>query len=123
DGELTASSRRTIYVLPFSNAAPELRIEAVHNLSVPNNSEQLIATVSDDGLPAGSALSVSWSMVSGPPGGTATFSDPHSPSTLVTFSTSHNTLPYRLMLTASDSQYTVSGTVFIVYASNLAPLV
>ncbi|HEY7412402.1 MAG TPA: FG-GAP-like repeat-containing protein, partial [Vicinamibacteria bacterium] len=62
---------------PLVDAGPDLAIE-------PGTSAALDGTVTDDGLPAGSELDVSWSKVSGP--GTVTFSSPHSPDTSAAFS-------------------------------------
>lgn len=68
----------------------------------------LNGSASDDGLPAGGALTASWSVVSGP--GTVTFANPGAPATTATFGT-HGT--YVLRLTASDSQLAGSDDVLI----------
>jgi RHS repeat-associated protein len=84
-----------------------------------NNPTYLAGTVSDDGLPYGSHLSIWWSRISGP--GTATFANSNQPVTTVTFSTIGTNV---LQLSASDSQYTVSSNVTItVWPSNQPPVV
>jgi hypothetical protein len=79
----------------------------------------LLGTVSDDGLPVGSALSINWSKVSGP--GTVTFGSATQSASTASFSASGT---YVLQLQASDSQYTVNSNVTVtVLAANLAPVV
>src|SRR5205085_3010534 len=79
----------------------------------------LAGTATDDGFPAGGALSTLWSVVTGP--GTVTFGNASSLGTTVTFSA---TGVYVLRLTATDSVFTVNSDVTItVKPANLPPLV
>ncbi len=84
---------------------------------------QLVGSVSDDGLPNPPATVTSqWSVVSGP--GSASFANPASPQTSVTFATAGN---YILRLTANDGQFTTSDDVSVVVTAtpvtNQAPQV
>jgi RHS repeat-associated protein len=80
---------------------------------------KLNGIVTDDGLPAGAALTVTWSTVSGP--GTVTFADANSASTSATFAAAGT---YILRLTANDSELTSSDELTVtVEPANLAPVV
>ena len=72
------------------------------------NAVFLAGSVSDDGLPHGSTLSIAWTNVSGPSGGVVTFLNSNVPATTATFS---KTGAYVLQLSASDTQFTVSSSV------------
>src|SRR5207244_3006489 len=71
-------------------------------------SASLTGTATDDGLPAGSTLTVTWSKFSGP--GTATFGNVNALSTIASFSSAGT---YVLRLTASDSELSRSADVTI----------
>ena len=80
---------------------------------------KLNGTVTDDGLPAGGALTTTWTKVSGP--GAVTFADAGAASTSATFSEAGI---YVLRLTASDSELTSSDELTVtVEPRNLAPVV
>src|SRR6185369_612000 len=75
----------------------------------------------DDGQPAGSTLSINWSVVSGP--GTVTFENPQQASTTATFS---QTGTYVLRLTANDSDLISDDDVVVTVnpsAGNQPPTV
>ncbi|PYV41787.1 MAG: hypothetical protein DMG06_16150, partial [Acidobacteria bacterium] len=96
DGQLSNAADVTIVVNaanqpPVVNAGPDL------TLTLPN-SATLNGAVSDDGLPTGGTLTITWSKVSGP--GTVAFSNPNAMATTASFSA---TGTYVLRLTASDS--------------------
>jgi len=74
----------------------------------PANSVNLLGSVSDDGLPTGSSVSVSWSKVSGP--GSVTFSNSTSVGTAATFGSVGT---YVLQLTATDGTLSDSGQVVV----------
>jgi hypothetical protein len=104
---------------PPINRPPTVDAGAAQTITLPTNTVNLNGAASDDGLPQGSTLSVSWSKVSGP--GTVTFSAATSTSTDATFSVAGT---YVLRLTASDTQLTSSDTVTItVVSSNQPPTV
>jgi hypothetical protein len=112
DGQYTNSATlRVAFVAPVGggisvSAGPDQVI-------VFPNAATLTGSASDSNPPAGSALSVNWSVVSGP--GTATFANPSSLGTSVTFSTSG---VYVLRLTATNGTFTASSDVKI-YAGNI----
>ena len=68
----------------------------------------LMGAASDDGLPAGSSLSYTWSKVSGP--GTVVFASVNNPVTSATFSASG---VYVLQLAASDGALTSTSTTTV----------
>src|SRR5207249_2636603 len=82
-----------------SNQPPLVDAGPDQTITLPS-SASLQGTATDDGLPAGSSLSMSWTMVNGP--GTVTFSNPSAAATTASFSTPGT---YVLRLTASDSQF------------------
>ena len=95
---------------PAVNAGPDLSV------TLPGTAA-LNGTVTDDGLPPGSLLTIQWSKVSGP--GTVTFGAVNSASTTASFSEAGT---YVLRLAASDSESSVSDEVTIeVRAANRAP--
>src|SRR5262249_61132060 len=75
---------------PVVSAGPDLTI------TLPNTAT-LNGTATDDGLPAGSHLTITWSEVSGP--GTVTFSSPSTAVTTASFSVAGT---YVVRLSASD---------------------
>ncbi len=105
DGEFAASDQLTVIVHP-SNQPPEVSAGPDQIIIQPANSARLSGSVTDDGMPAGVPLTVTWTQLSGPV--QATFSDPSSPVTTATF-TEQGT--YVLRLTADDSQFEVSDDV------------
>jgi hypothetical protein len=79
----------------------------------------LNGAASDDGLPAGSSLTTTWSKVSG--AGVVTFSNPNSTTTTASFSLAGT---YVLRLTATDGALTATDDVNLtVLAPNQAPVV
>jgi RHS repeat-associated protein len=106
DTEFTVCDEVSITVLknepPQVNAGPDLEV------TLPNTAA-LIGAAADDGLPRGSTLEVSWSVVSGP--APVVFHDAFAASTLATF-TAPGT--YVLRLTASDSQLTAADEATVV---------
>ncbi|HYI07641.1 MAG TPA: PKD domain-containing protein [Thermoanaerobaculia bacterium] len=112
DGELSDSDDVTVTVEPEPvNRAPVVEAGADATTQVAEGLA-LNGTVSDDGLPGGVALSVTWSMVSGP--GTATFADATAAGTVVTFDRAGT---YVLRLTASDSLLTSSDELTVTVRS------
>jgi hypothetical protein len=98
-----------------TNQAPTVNAGADRTITLPATAA-LAATVSDDGLPAGSSLTRSWTRASGP--GTVTFSAPSSATTSASFSTAGT---YVLRLTVSDGALSTSDTVTVtVNAATLA---
>lgn len=91
-----------------ANRTPAVYAGAYQVVDWPNNMVTLAGTASDDGLPSASALSASWSTVSGP--GLVSFGNAYSPSTTASFSQPGT---YVLRLTASDSLLNASSDVVV----------
>jgi RHS repeat-associated protein len=108
---LSNSAQTTVIVVPV-NQPPIVTVGPDQTITYPTNTTTLTATTTDDGFPVGSTLQISWQVVFGP--GIVTFSNPTQPNTLATFSTPGN---YALRLTASDGQYTTSGTLRVAYVA------
>ncbi|PYN29993.1 MAG: hypothetical protein DMD98_19795 [Candidatus Rokuibacteriota bacterium] len=104
DGQLSSSDDVAVTVNP-ANQAPVVDAGPDQTITLPN-AATLNGTVSDDGLPSGSTVTIAWSTVSGP--GTVTFANPNTASTTATFSTSGQ---YVLRLTASDGALSSSADV------------
>ena len=77
----------------------------------------LDGTVTDDGLPAGAAVSVAWAQTAGP--GTVTFAAANSVDTTAGFSAAGT---YTLSLTASDTQLSASDTMTVTVTDPNAPV-
>ena len=96
---------------PVVNAGPDLAV------TLPS-SATLNGTVTDDGFPIGSTLTILWSKVSGP--GTVSFSNPNTASTTASFSSAGT---YVLKLSASDSELSASDEVVVtVSPANQPPV-
>jgi len=108
---LSNSAQTTVTVAPV-NQPPVVTVGPDQTINYPTNTASLTGTVTDDGLPVGSTLQISWTKVLGP--GTVTFANAAQPNTQATFSVPGN---YALMLSAGDGQYTSSATVHITYAA------
>ncbi|HZD94334.1 MAG TPA: CARDB domain-containing protein, partial [Candidatus Sulfotelmatobacter sp.] len=118
DSQLQTSAQVTISTIR-GNKAPLVSAGPDQTIELPTNSVTLSGSASDDGLPAGSSLSYSWTKVAGP--GTVAFSTPSAPGTSATFSAIGL---YILRLTASDSQLSGSADVRItVLPHNNPPVV
>jgi RHS repeat-associated protein len=119
DSQLTSSDDVTVIVLPV-NQAPTVNAGSAQTITLPN-SAALAGAVTDDGSPAGSSVSSTWTQISGP--GTVSFDDANQPATHASFSAAGT---YVLRLTASDSELSSSGDVTITVQPspiNQAPIV
>jgi PKD repeat protein len=93
-------------------------VDAGPNRSVPLGQQaSLDGSVSDDGLPAGAAVTVAWTKAAGP--GTVTFAGPTSVDTTAGFSAAGT---YTLSLTASDSQLSAGDTMTVTVTDPNAPV-
>jgi RHS repeat-associated protein len=109
---LSNSAQTTVTVAPV-NQPPVVTVGPDQTITYPTNTASLTGTATDDGLPVGSTLQISWAKVLGP--GTVTFSNPAQPNTQATFSVPGN---YAVQLSASDGQYTSSATLHVTYAAS-----
>ena len=117
DGALSSTSDVTITTHP-ANQAPMVNAGSAQTITLPATAA-MNGTATDDGLPAGSTLSVAWSKFSGP--GTVTFLNPNTLATTATFSIAGT---YILRLTANDGALSSTSDVTItVNAANQAPMV
>ncbi|MFM2091681.1 MAG: hypothetical protein RLZZ127_2170, partial [Planctomycetota bacterium] len=116
DGLLSANDTVTVTVnpVPVTNTAPVVAAGADQTITLPAGAT-LNATVTDDGLPAPSALTYTWTRVSGP--GTVTFTTPTAVDTTASFSTAGT---YVLRLTASDGALSANDTLTVTV--NPAPV-
>src|SRR5439155_8487692 len=114
DGALSRTANITITVNaapPPTNRAPAVNAGPNQTITLPA-SASLNGTASDDGLPAGSTLTTTWSKVSGP--GTVTFGDLNALTTTASFSAAGT---YVLRLTASDGALSSRDDVTITVNS------
>jgi hypothetical protein len=101
---------------PGGNLAPV--VDAGPNRSVSlTQAASLDGTVTDDGLPAGAAVSATWAKSTGP--GTVSFAGATSVDTTSSFSAAGT---YTLSLTASDGQLTASDTMTVTVTDPNAPV-
>ena len=98
-----------------ANRAPVVYAGADQTIRLPSTAT-LSGTVTDDGLPTGATVSLSWSKASGP--GSVTFGDGTAASTTATFSKSGT---YTLRLTASDTALTASDDVVVTVQAASIP--
>jgi hypothetical protein len=98
---IVKSGTATVNHAPVVNAGADQSVDSGATLS-------LDATVSDDGLPSGSTLAVTWSKVSGP--GAVSFDDAHAVDTTAVINEAGT---YVLKLEASDGELSGSDTVTI----------
>src|SRR5687768_6702850 len=119
DGEYSNSAEVTITVSPAANnQPPTVNAGDDQLLSLPVDSVSLDGEVGDDGLPAGSILSIEWTVLSGP--GSVVFSRPNEADTSAQFSIVGT---YILRLSASDGEYFATDPVTITLTPpNQAPL-
>jgi PKD repeat protein len=120
DSALSTSDDIVIVVSPAPvNQAPVVNAGSDISIVFPAGTS-LTGSASDDGLPNGSTLTVSWSKVSGP--GTVVFVNANSLNASATFSAAGT---YTLRLTASDSALTATDDVIVTVAApaNQAPIV
>jgi RHS repeat-associated protein len=116
DGQLSSSDTLTVVVItsnqpPTVDAGPDQTIELPDPVA-------LRGVVSDDALPHGSTVSSTWSFVSGP--GPVVFANPNAAVTSASFTNPGN---YRLRLTATDTEFTVSDDMMVMVLLNQPPVV
>lgn len=92
----------------FVNQPPSVNAGPDQTITLPVNTVNLVGTATDDGLPVGGALTVSWSRVSGP--ASVNFSNASTAVTTATFSAAGT---YVLRLSASDTEYVSSDDVTV----------
>jgi RHS repeat-associated protein/uncharacterized repeat protein (TIGR01451 family) len=117
DGQLSSSAQITITVTTAGgNQPPSVSAGPNQTIQLPLNTVALRGDARDDGLPAGSTLSVTWSALSGP--APVTFSNPNSLVTQATFGAAG---VYVLQLLASDTQLQATSQVTVTVNPGVAP--
>jgi hypothetical protein len=107
DGALTASDDVIVTVAAPANQAPVVNAGPDQIVTYPS-AAMMAGTATDDGLPTGSTLTRTWSMVSGP--GTVTFINGNLLNATATFSTAGS---YTLRLTVSDGSLSASDDMIV----------
>ncbi len=97
-----------------TNLAPVVSAGLDRSIELPTTSVSLLGTATDDGLPALSTLSSTWTKISGP--GTVTFTNSALPSTSVTITQAGT---YVLRLTATDGTLTSTDDVSVVVGGDI----
>ncbi len=119
DSNSISSDDVSISVRPDGANMPPLVSAGSSQVIALTNVAALQGSVTDDGLPYGTPLAITWSVVSGP--GSVTFANSNAPATSAAFSVSG---VYVLQLTANDSEFTRSAQVAIsIYIQNQPPAV
>ena len=113
DSELEGRSQVEVFV-DDGNVAPVVMAGPDQSIFLPTNEVTLNGTAADDGLPAGSSLSYTWSQLSGP--GVVVFANANAASTIATFEAAGM---YVLRLSVNDTQLT--GTDELTVTVNPAP--
>jgi RHS repeat-associated protein len=119
DSALTRSDDVAVNVRPSPvNLPPNVNAGADQTITLPAKAS-LAALATDDRQPAGAALTVAWSKVSGP--GNVTFANAAAATTTATFSTAG---VYVLRLTANDTELTAADELTVTaYPVNQPPVV
>jgi RHS repeat-associated protein len=116
-GTEVASLANAFSVTPAVNQAPVITIAPTWSDTLPNRLT-ITYTVTDDGLPLGGALTVSWSIVSTPPGGMAGFQNQTNTSISAGFDTVGT---YVLKISATDTQLTTSQNITVNVTGSAVP--
>jgi len=119
DGELLGFNTTTVVVNP-ANTAPKISGIPNQTINLPDDTVTFAPTITDDGLPAGVPLKITWTQFAGP--GPVTISSPGNNITQVKVPQ----LPglYRLNITVDDSEYQAVSNAFIfVNPANQPPVV
>jgi hypothetical protein len=105
DGELSTANDLWIVVQPASNQPPKVSAGPTQSITLPANAN-LVATVTDDGLPSGK-LTYEWTVAQGT--GVA-FTNPRAAATAATFAAAGS---YVIRVTVSDGELSSSADVTI----------
>ena len=114
-GSEVVSLANSFTVQQATNQAPVITIAPAWSVTLPA-SLTLTYSVTDDGLPLGGALTMTWSTVSGP--GTVGFQNQTVNSIVASFSQAGT---YVLQISATDSQLTTTQNVTVTVAGTLPP--
>ena len=114
DGQLSASDTMTVTVVP-NNQPPTVDAGPDQTIELPDPAF-LKGVITDDGMPHGSTVTSTWSLVNGP--GPVVFGNVNAPVTTASF-----TVPglYTLKLSATDTEFTVSDEMQVTVLLNQPP--
>lgn len=114
DGQLSASDTLKVTVVP-NNQPPTVDAGPDQTIEIPDPA-LLRGVITDDGMPHGSTVTSTWSVVNGP--GPVVFGNANAPVTTASF-----TVPgvYTLRLTATDTEFTVSDEMSVTVLLNQPP--
>jgi len=99
------------------NRPPQVAAGSDQSIRLPANTVNLDGSVSDDGLPSESTVTVQWTKVSGP--ASVVFGDADAAATTVTFTQAGT---YVLRLTATDGELTTTDEVTITVSPEPVPM-
>ena len=116
-GAEVASIANAFTVTAAVNQPPVITIAPAWSVTLPNRLT-VNYTVTDDGLPLGGALTVSWDTVTTPPGGSAGYQNQTLNSISVGFDTAGT---YTLRITATDTQFTVTKDITVTVTTSNTP--
>ena len=114
DGQLSASDTLKVTVVP-NNQPPTVDAGPDQIIELPDPAF-LKGVITDDGMPHGSTVTSTWSLVNGP--GPVVFGNANAPVTTATFTTPG---VYTLKLTATDTEFTVSDEMQVTVLLNQPP--
>jgi RHS repeat-associated protein len=114
DGQLSASDTLKVTVVP-NNQPPTVNAGPDQIIELPDPAF-LKGIITDDGMPHGSTVTSTWSLVNGP--GPVVFGNANAPVTTATFTTPG---VYTLRLTATDTEFTVSDEMSVTVLLNQPP--
>ena len=114
DGQLSASDTLKVTVVP-NNQPPTVDAGPDQIIELPDPAF-LKGVITDDGMPHGSTITSTWSVVSGP--GAVVFGNANAPVTTASFTTPGL---YTLKLTATDTEFTVSDEMQVTVLLNQPP--
>src|SRR5215213_2091676 len=114
DGQLSASDTLKVTVVP-NNQPPTVNAGPDQIIELPDPAF-LKGVITDDGMPQGSTVTSTWSVVGGP--GPVVFGNVNAPVTTASFT---NPGLYTLRLTATDTEFTVSDEMQVTVLLNQPP--
>ena len=114
DGQLSASDTLKVTVVP-NNQPPTVDAGPDQTIELPDPAF-LRGVITDDGMPHGSTVTSTWSVVNGP--GPVVFGNPNAAVTTASFT---NPGVYTLKLTATDTEFTVSDEMSVTVLLNQPP--
>ncbi|HEV8431561.1 MAG TPA: RHS repeat-associated core domain-containing protein [Pyrinomonadaceae bacterium] len=114
DGQLSASDTLKVTVVP-NNQPPTVDAGPDQTIELPDPAF-LKGIITDDGMPHGSVVTSTWSVVNGP--GPVVFGNPNAAVTTASFT---NPGVYTLKLTATDTEFTVSDEMQVTVLLNQPP--